>query len=1212
MECQKVDIKQATRLVRSGVKKKKNTAAISAEDNNTFRELKGKVIALRKRELKILAGNLEKNPEVVENPANILDISKAYLTCPTCGKELKSELALKQHKTRRHKDENKDETKKRKVKKKDGQTNELTSLTADHNVSNNPKTEVIRLNSSEPLIAYLDTLVNLGKLDDAYREFRAFIIHPNTSRLRRYSNPEDTVEAYDIIMRGFARRFEFSRVQEVWQDMTKQKVEPSVNSYISSMIALSNCNPSFNIFKTIFSQVNAEFTNSGHSLESALRLGRFQGQDRKMFIRCFDYFSDEPRGLGAADVPYFNPLLNNIPKEPRLMSQVENVLGRAELEPLVEQQISIERQLSVRVSSIFKDDQCTNYKTFTTFMDDLELEWRDRLTYAVNRRLKLNKRAIGGKGKYLNMNSKMLLSVVPVSTLVDIIINITNEICKSGETYSLSANSLCLNLGREVMNAYHLKSKVENNKNFMAEYLEVYSRYLDWYVDPSSGDVNHRAAWLRACKDFSIDYDRKWLDGTCILVGKELRSILLEEITIVKDNNGDVVVKNKIIDRHGELQAPVHPLTSLPAFFKIYRVRNFGTEADETKPHPSLTKLYSADNMVGLNFNAIELPMVCPPLPWTSTEFGSYFFNSIELIRKPDSRISNQLEKIKHLPPGHLAPVIDAVNQLSAVPWRINENVLDLAIQVFTSKDTQDLYKPLNLPLHPDQLPPIEVDQETEELLERGAVTEKEISSMKKHYINKKLHNQLKRETYSIWCDHVYMLSIANHFKEKVLWFPHNMDFRGRVYPIPPYLNHMGSDLARSLMVFARGKPLGANGFNWLKLQCINLTGLKKKESVAARIEYADEIMHLILDSANNPLGGKRWFMESSEPWQTYTACVEIRNALNYPGGPQNYVSHLPIHQDGSCNGLQHYAAIGRDRLGAAAVNLVSADKPQDVYSEIATAVERKRMEDAEKGVKIAEVLKGFVERKVVKQTVMTTVYGVTKYGANLQIAKQLKNKKDFAGQHVKEGSKYLVDKTFESINELFTASQEIQDWLTVCAKVISSDCNMNVEWETPLGLPVVQPYTEKIGTSSKVRVMTVKHRNGFPPNFIHSLDSSHMMLTSIYLWHEGITFASVHDCFWTHACDVPTMNETCRNQFVALHSFPILEQLSQSFIDKFIEVPVDLATQERERKFKRDFPETISPLELEKKKRDILFRQVPKKGDLDLSLVKDSIYFFS
>ena len=39
----------------------------------------------------------------------------------------------------------------------------------------------------------------------------------------------------------------------------------------------------------------------------------------------------------------------------------------------------------------------------------------------------------------------------------------------------------------------------------------------------------------------------------------------------------------------------------------------------------------------------------------------------------------------------------------------------------------------------------------------------------------------------------------------------------------------------------------------------------------------------------------------------------------------------------------------------------------------------------------IAQVLEGKVSRKVVKQTVMTTVYGVTRFGARLQIAKQLK-----------------------------------------------------------------------------------------------------------------------------------------------------------------------------------------------------------------------------
>ena len=88
--------------------------------------------------------------------------------------------------------------------------------------------------------------------------------------------------------------------------------------------------------------------------------------------------------------------------------------------------------------------------------------------------------------------------------------------------------------------------------------------------------------------------------------------------------------------------------------------------------------------------------------------------------------------------------------------------------------------------------------------------------------------------------------------------------------------------------------------------------------------------------------------------------------------------------------------SLGRDKLGAGAVNLVPASQPQDVYSEIAAIVDRKRAEDAEAGKEIAMVCEGHVKRKVVKQTVMTTVYGVTKYGAQLQIKKQLKDIDDF------------------------------------------------------------------------------------------------------------------------------------------------------------------------------------------------------------------------
>lgn len=57
---------------------------------------------------------------------------------------------------------------------------------------------------------------------------------------------------------------------------------------------------------------------------------------------------------------------------------------------------------------------------------------------------------------------------------------------------------------------------------------------------------------------------------------------------------------------------------------------------------------------------------------------------------------------------------------------------------------------------------------------------------------------------------------------------------------------------------------------------------------------------------------------------------------LYFADDPTTFISHLPIYQDGSCNGLQHYAALGRDQEGGKEVNLVPAEKPSDVYSSVA------------------------------------------------------------------------------------------------------------------------------------------------------------------------------------------------------------------------------------------------------------------------------------
>lgn len=63
---------------------------------------------------------------------------------------------------------------------------------------------------------------------------------------------------------------------------------------------------------------------------------------------------------------------------------------------------------------------------------------------------------------------------------------------------------------------------------------------------------------------------------------------------------------------------------------------------------------------------------------------------------------------------------------------------------------------------------------------------------------------------------------------------------------------------------------------------------------------------------------------------------------------------------------------------------------PQDVYSDVLDVIEKLRKEDAKNGIEIAQQLEGFIQRKIVKQTIMTSVYGVTYYGARLQIASKL------------------------------------------------------------------------------------------------------------------------------------------------------------------------------------------------------------------------------
>jgi DNA-directed RNA polymerase len=245
------------------------------------------------------------------------------------------------------------------------------------------------------------------------------------------------------------------------------------------------------------------------------------------------------------------------------------------------------------------------------------------------------------------------------------------------------------------------------------------------------------------------------------------------------------------------------------------------------------------------------------------------------------------------------------------------------------------------------------------------------------------------------------------------IYFPYNMDFRGRAYPVPPHLSNVGSDLCRGMLKFAEAKPLGPRGLYWLKVHLANFAG-KDKISFDDRASFVDENMEQMRASVADPFAGDPpWWTTLEDPFQGLATCIEIVNAID-SGDPESFMCSLPVHMDGSCNGLQHYAALGRDLVGGKAVNLCNVDEPQDVYVGVMHEVIRRVAEEAERTIdfdtsdidslnrkqkqeyknnRAAKLVNGLIDRGVVKRTVMTSVYGVTYIGARQQIQEKIESK---------------------------------------------------------------------------------------------------------------------------------------------------------------------------------------------------------------------------
>jgi len=475
-----------------------------------------------------------------------------------------------------------------------------------------------------------------------------------------------------------------------------------------------------------------------------------------------------------------------------------------------------------------------------------------------------------------------------------------------------------------------------------------------------------------------------------------------------------------------------------------------------------------------------------------------------------------------------------AVSAIQDVPWRINTFILDVMREAFVNGDTiGDLPPADDIPL-PDKLPlsvwgQMSVDQKIEH---KGKLADI-------HGTNAR--TVAKRESA------LRKLKVAEELRdEDAIWFPHSLDFRGRIYPLPQDINPQGDDLSKALLMFAEGKPVTERGVWWLAIAVANAFG-HDKLTFEERFDWTVSNVDAIVDSADRPLTGRRFWTTADEPWVALALCREFIEA--WTQGP-DYISHTPVHLDGSCNGLQHLSAWGLDPIGAKATNLTRGDTKEDLYSEVAKVVEHIVQRDAAT-LEEAAVWVGRVTRRTVKRAVMTTPYGVTPRGIQNQvIADRLVS--DMEGSPVKNAG-YIRDAILEALASTVKSAKETMGYIQGCAIALAK-AKQPLKWETPGGMRIMQAYKKKSLTRLNVKTLFGElhiwkddDHQGFDlrkqtlasaPNVIHSYDAAHLAKTVINCLdnHRITAFAFVHDSYGCHAANVDAMRSALLEEFVAMY----------------------------------------------------------------------------
>ena len=344
-----------------------------------------------------------------------------------------------------------------------------------------------------------------------------------------------------------------------------------------------------------------------------------------------------------------------------------------------------------------------------------------------------------------------------------------------------------------------------------------------------------------------------------------------------------------------------------------------GSAALEQKiQHSKNTLLHYMFDRLGATYKMVptmEMPMVAPPERCLiadevhlKTELYSQPIHRIGLISQLTERNTSfhlgLTDFYRACPKSMMRPFVDAMDVYNRTAFVTNRPVMDVFRHIFESGGDITV----GIPNHS---------------LNKAAFIKAE-----KGLSPGDFREKLIQEEESLVMETNNALSTMYALGDQPYWMPNTIDYRGRLYPNAAIISHLNADKIRACHKFAEKKPLGKgengqfSGFEWLLIHAMNVAEVLKKPTREEALAVGKKLIPVMIESATDPINGAGWWRTTERPFQTLAACFEIKAALD-SGNVETFESNLPVYQDGTCNGYQHWSAIGRDTTGALASNVL-------------------------------------------------------------------------------------------------------------------------------------------------------------------------------------------------------------------------------------------------------------------------------------------------